>query len=167
VLVQLAHWAPETPHAVFWLPTAQTSVPTQHPSQLAGPQLGAGTQIPPLQASLTPHAMHTAPFRPQAPGLVARTQALPTQQPGQVAGPHVTGVWQVRSAPQTRLVALQFVQAWPSRPHAVASLPGTHVVPKQHPLQLPALQLGVPWQTPPPPGMLRQVCPEFRQLVHA
>ena len=40
------HWAPVTPHAVFWLPTAQMSAPMQQPPQLAGLQPGCGVHTP-------------------------------------------------------------------------------------------------------------------------
>ena len=89
---QLTHWVPAAPQAVFWLPTAQTSLPMQQPGQFAGPQLGAGTQTPELQLSFAPQPLQTSPPLPHATGVVATTHALPTQQPGQLAGPHSTGV---------------------------------------------------------------------------
>jgi len=151
---------------VFWLPVAQT-LPMQQPAQLPGPQFGGGVQTPALHDSFGPHATHALPPAPQAAGVVATTQLLPTQQPGHVAALHVTGVWHVRSPPQTRPVDVQFVHAWPCLPHAVASLPTTHVLPWQQPPQLAGLHVGVPMQTPPPPGMSSQVWPAAEQLVHA
>lgn len=82
---------------MFWLPTAQTSAPMQHPAQFAGPQFGAGTQTPALHASFAPQPLQTSPPLPHAAGVVATTQLLPTQQPGQLPALHVTGVWHVRS----------------------------------------------------------------------
>src|SRR4051812_24146730 len=123
---------PARPHAVFWLPTAQTSAPMQQPGQFAGPQLGAGTQMPFVHASFMPQPLQTSPPLPHAAGVVATTQLLPTQQPGQFAALHVTGVWHVRSlgwpiATHTLPVAWQFAHASPCLPHAVESLPATHV----------------------------------------
>jgi len=162
---QFTHWPPPAPHAVFWLPTAQT-LPMQQPAQFAGPQAGAGVQMPALQVSFAPQPLHTSPPLPHAAGVVATTQLLPTQQPGQFAGPQVTGVWQVRSPAQMRPVVVQLVHAAPWRPHAVASLPVTHVVPWQQPPQFWGPHVGVPWQVPPPPGKDRHVWPDAVQLVH-
>jgi hypothetical protein len=90
--VQFWHWMPARPHAVFWLPTAQTSAPMQQPGQFAGPQFGAGTHTPLVQASFIKQPLQTWPPLPQAAGVVATTQLLPTQQPGQLPALQVAGV---------------------------------------------------------------------------
>lgn len=91
------HWAPATPHAVFWLPTAQMSAPMQQPLQLPGPQFACGVHTPPVHASLRAQPLQTWPPFPHAAGVVATTQLLPTQHPGQLPALHVATVWQVRS----------------------------------------------------------------------
>jgi hypothetical protein len=165
---------PATPHAVFWLPMAHTSAPMQHPAQFAGPQLGAGAHTPALHASLAPQPLQTSPPLPQAAGVVATTQLLPTQQPGQFPALQVTGVWHERSlgwpcGAQMRPVAVQLAQAFPCRPHALESLPATHVVPLQQPPQFAGPHVGVPWQAPPPlpPGEGRHAWPMAAQLAQA
>jgi hypothetical protein len=148
------------------------SAPRQHPAQLPGPQFGAGTQTPDVQASLPPQALQTSPPFPHAAGVVATTQLLPTQQPGQVAALHVAGTWHVRSlgcpwGTQVRPLAVQLAHAEPCLPHAVESLPATQMLPLQQPPQFAGLHDGVPWHAPPPPGASAHVWPVEAQLVQA
>jgi hypothetical protein len=170
---QFTHCVPAMPHAVFWLPIAQTSAPMQQPAQLAGLQFGCGTHWPLLHVSFALQTKHPSPALPHAPGVVATTQSLPAQQPGQLSGPHVTGVWHVPSfgwpgATHVWPVAVQSPHAWPPIPHAVESTPATQVVPLQHPVQLSGPHLGVPTHAPPErPGVLEHVSPMSSQLWHA
>ena len=168
---QFVQAAPPLPHDVSCVPAAQTSPTQQPPGHVAALQPAGGMQTPALQLSFAPHTVHAAPPLPHSARVVAITQALPAQQPAQFAGLHAGGAWHVRafacpSGSQILPVALQFAHAAPFVPHALASVPTTHVVPLQQPAQLPGPHAAVPWHCPPVPDG-PQAWPVAVQLTHA
>jgi hypothetical protein len=166
---QFAHVVPLTPHAVSCVPTAQM-LPTQHPPH--GRHEPTSWHDPPTHVWFAPHGAHAWPPIPHSAfdGIVMHV--LPRQHPFlQFAGPHAVCGWQVRSFGwpfgwQMSSIAAQFAHASPPFPHALSSVPPAHVVPEQHPPQLPALQVGVPVHVPPPPIADAHVWPVIAQLVH-
>jgi hypothetical protein len=160
---QFWHASPPAPHALFWLPIAQT-LPTQHPAHGVGLlQSVPATHAPPEQTWFAPHARHAWPFAPQACAVVETTHWLPAQQPGHVAGLHGR-LWHVRAfgwpSPTQVCPPAHARQASPWRPHAVESAPvRQRPLASQQPPQFVALQTGVPAQRPPPPAWPAHVWP--------
>ena len=117
---------------------ASHSCPDPHAAPLPHVQAPAGEQ----PSAFAPHALHAPPFAPHAiaEGL---THIEPEQQPlGQVVELH-----------PAQLPALQTCgeghdwHAAPPAPQTPATLPGSHVVPEQHPLhELPSHTQAPPWQ---------------------
>jgi hypothetical protein len=134
--------------------------PMQQPAQLAALHPGAAWHEPAAHVSPELHALHAWPAWPQAAGVVEITQLLPWQQPAQFWGPQAGGVWHVRSfgcpgATQVCPFAEQFEHVAPFLPHAVESLPTTHVpFGRQQPEQLSGPQAVVPAHVPPTPELL-------------
>lgn len=169
------HCSPPTPQKPFWVPAAQM-FPTQQPAvpptpQFAGLHVVEGVHTPAVHVSFGLHAWHCAPFFPHAAGVGFATHWLPTQQPAQLASQD-GGIWHVRSfgcpsGTQTRPCPAQFEHAKPPLPHAVSSVPTTHVVPTQQPPpHVSGPQVGVPSHRPPAPGSAVHVCPVLVQLWH-
>ena len=82
---------------------------------------------------------HVAPACPHALSMKPASQTpAPSQHPAHVVGPHGGGgTVHVLPGLHTRPCDWQFWQAWPPDPHFAFSAPSMHVVPEQHPAQLP------------------------------
>jgi len=168
------HATPFAPHCAGSLPPTHV-FPSQHPRQLAGPQVTAPVQVPPA-----PHVwptpaqfVHCPPPWPQAVSCEPIVHTFPMQQPAQFAGPQGGGSMQVRPfgwsrGAHTWLRPEQSLQASPPRPHEVLSMPSVQVPARsQQPPQFCGPHRPMPWHWPPPPGMLPHVVPCAVQLVHA
>jgi len=133
---QTAQVLPPKPHALVALPSWQTPLSSQQPGQFSTPQAEEQTWFwhdPPS----SPQASQRVPPSPQEMSLVPGSHTpLPSQQPKeQLSAPQVgcgthcppLHVWPSWA---------QSVQGSPSKPHAIGSVPETHWVPAQHPLQV-------------------------------
>jgi hypothetical protein len=142
--VQTEHESPDVPHAFAAVPVRHRPLPSQQPKQLtplhavvvqSPPEVvGNGTHCSPVAA----HVTHASPALPHADGEVPVTHPAALQQPAHVVALQ-PGASQ-RPPPNGSMahdcpLAVQFAQVVPAVPHAVSSVPGTHVPPWQHPLQ--------------------------------
>jgi hypothetical protein len=160
---QFWHWVPPVPHADWLVPPVHV-VPRQHPNGHDEGLHGLNVvqawawQVSPKMAQ----SWHCPPPTPHAVSTLPPTHRLPWQQPnGHVAGeqgpvPTHWLPWQV--SPNCR----QFWQVMPAKPHCGSMLPGTHVLPRQHPGHVLGLQVCPVWHCPNGP----HVSPTARQLTH-
>jgi hypothetical protein len=140
---QAKHVAPPAPHVAMLL--SLHVVPSQQPVQDVASQTHAlPTHLCPAEhalcpphvhcpaaeqpsAAVAPHAMHVAPPAPHVDDDDGVWHVVPLQQP--------FGQTQLLHAPAVQVSpGMQGPQACPALPHALTTLPGSHVPPVQHPV---------------------------------
>jgi hypothetical protein len=148
---QSKHPLPNAPHWLSKRPERQFPFESQHPWQFQGPHVGCGTHVCFRQLSLNCRQFwQRLPPLPHANGAVPCWQApLWSQQPkAQFCELQpVTGRQTPPGVPPEAMHAspcpVQFAHCAPYWPHAVASVPAKHWLPKQQPEQFCGPQAGV------------------------
>ena len=131
------HWASvRVSHVVPWQQPSGHDVPshTHRPAAQRWPAphgaLSPQVHVPVAEqpsVSAASHAMQTLPPAPHVAALVGEWQSTPVQQP--------SGQWQPAQTPAVHASPDgQVAQATPAPPHCAVVLPGSHVLPLQHPV---------------------------------